>query len=104
MHIHPQMYTRLLSTQTGTGTKRQKGGRTSLFTAFHKHTLTRRDEQVRHSKYAERICEMQSYLHIHLYSDKWKKHKLGPPARPIHKVLKSGSTDLRPGLPIVSES
>lgn len=70
MHIHPQMYTRLLSTQTGTGTKRQKGGRTSLFTAYHKHTLTRRDEQVRHSKYAERICEMQSYLHIHLYSDK----------------------------------
>lgn len=34
------------------------------------HTLTRRDEQARHCKYAEWICEMQSYLHIHLYSDK----------------------------------
>lgn len=27
----------------------------------------------RHSKYAEWICEMQSYLHIHLYSDKSEK-------------------------------
>jgi len=38
MDTHPQMYTRFLSTQTGTETKRQTGGRTSLFTAYHKHT------------------------------------------------------------------
>lgn len=69
-HIHPQMYTRSLSTQTGTETKRQKGGRTSLFTTHHKHTLKRRAEQARHSKCSEWICEMQSYLHIHLYSDR----------------------------------
>lgn len=67
-----KMYTRSLSTQTGTDTKRQKGGRMSLFTAHHKHTLKRRAEQARHSKYAEWICEMRSYLHIHLYSDRSK--------------------------------
>lgn len=72
MHIHPQMYTRSLSTHTGTETKRQKGGQTSPFTAHHKHTLKRRAEPARHSKYPEWICETQSYLHIHLHSDRSK--------------------------------
>lgn len=81
MDIHPQMYTRFLSTQTGTETKRQAGGWTSLFTAYHKHTHT-----TQWASEALQVCRVDLwdaviFTHSFIFRQKWKKPQTGSTSR-----------------------
>lgn len=97
------MYTRFLSSQTGTETMRQTGGQNvpvHRLSQTHSHAaMSKRGTPSMQSGFV-RCSHIYTFIYI---QTKVKKHELGPPARPIHNILKRGSTNLRPGLQFLSE-